>query len=108
MSNRANARAGCKALLDAYVAAYTDASQPTFLGEVLDHPPQRVTGRCAWVNKVVGETFGFGANVQQRVLQPSITVVTKITSTEEYTDEQDAIVDALVALVTTAAVQTTI
>lgn len=108
MGRRAEARAGCKALLDRYKTTYTDADAPTYLAHVHDYRPGRVTGRSAWVNKEVSEQIGFGANVQQRVLAPSITVINKIANPDQAADEQDAIVDALIDLTMTASVQTAI
>ena len=98
MSRRANARAGCMVLLDAYKAANTDSTADEYLAHVSDHRPGRITGRSAWVNKEMPETLSFGANIQTRVLQPSITIATKLASNEQATDEQDAIVDALIDL----------
>lgn len=96
MGRRADARSGCKAVLDAYKTANTTSTAAVYLAHVYDHPPSRVTGRSAWVNKEVSEQISFGANIQARVLQPSITVTTKLISNDQASDEQDAIVDELV------------
>lgn len=98
MGRRAEARAGLKVLLDAYKTANTDSTTDEYLAHVYDHRPPRVTGRSAWVNKDMPESLSFGANVQTRVLQPSITVATKLASNDQATDEQDAIVDTLIDL----------
>ena len=108
MSRRAQARAGCKVLLDRYKLAYTDANSATYLAHVYDHRPPRVTGRSAWVNKDLPETLGFSANLQTRILQPSITIATKLASNDQATDEQDAIVDGLIDLAKDATVSAAI
>lgn len=95
MGRRTDARAGCKAVLDAYKSTYTNPDAATYLAHVYDHRPPRVTGRSAWVNKDITEQISFGANIQSRVLQPSITVANKLASNEQAADEQDAILDAL-------------
>lgn len=104
MSRRAQARAGCKLLLDRYKTTHTDSSAAAYLAHVYDHRPPRITGRSAWVAKEMPESLGFGANLQTRVLQPSISVATKLASHEQATDEQDAIVDALIDLAKNATV----
>lgn len=101
MGRRADARAGCKAVLDAYKTANTDSSLPIYLAHVYDHPPPRVTGRSAWVNKEVPEQISFGANIQSRVFQPSITVVNKLASSDQAADEQDAIEDEIIRVAMT-------
>lgn len=91
-------------LLDNYKTTYTDSTLDAYLANVYDHMPPKVYGRSAWVAKEMPEAVAFGANVQTRVLQPSIVVATALGSNSQATDEQDAIVDAIIDLAKNATV----
>lgn len=89
---RADLRAGCKSVLDAYLAAH-----PTQLAHVYDHRPGSFRTPCAFVDNVIAEpTIRHDSGTRQRALQARVYVVNKIVSNDQTADEQDALVDGLV------------
>lgn len=89
---RANLRAGCKTVLDAYKAA-----NPTLLAHVYDHRPPKYLTPCAFVDNVILEpTIRHDAGTRARILQARVYVVNKLVSNDKAADEQDALVDGLV------------
>lgn len=88
---RAQLRAGCKSVLDTYMAA-----NPTLLGATYDYPPESFQTPCAYVEKQVRETLTHLASVRQRTLRVNVVIVNKLMSNDQATAEQDVLVDGLV------------
>jgi hypothetical protein len=89
-SFRASLRSGIKDILDTYQAA-----NPTLLAHVYDHPPSAPRTPCAYIEKPMAEKVEHTAQVRIRRPTATVVVLNKLSSNEQATDEQDALVDGL-------------
>lgn len=100
---RADLRAGCKAVLDAYQAA-----NQGLLAHVYDHRPVSFRTPCAFVDSVIAEpTIRHDSGTRQRTLHALVYVVNKFVTNDQTADEQDALVDGVVDAFTAAPRQVT-
>lgn len=95
---RAQLRAGCFTVLDAYKTAH-----PTLLAHVYDHTPSEPRTPCAFVANVIGESsITHDASTRQRTLVAQIWILNKPISNDQVADEQDVLTDGLVDAFTAA------
>lgn len=93
---RAQLRAGCKTILDTYKAA-----NPTQLAHVYDHNPGSYRTPCAFVATVIDEpSIDLTRATRTRTLLAHVYVINRLISDDQAADEQDALVDGLVAAFT--------
>jgi hypothetical protein len=94
-SFRAQLRAGCKTILDAYQAA-----NPTLLLHTYDAPPESFHTPLAYVEKGVTEALRHANQIRFRTLRVNIVIVNKLIDNEQAAEEQDALVDGLIDYLT--------
>ena len=91
MTSRAQARAGCKTVIDAVKAA-----NPTLLIHTYDSRPNGFYTPCAFVENVIGESITHDSGTRTRDLRCEVHVVNKYVTNDQAADEQDALVDLVV------------
>lgn len=99
-TNRAQLRAGCKAVLDTVFAA-----NPTLLAHVYDHRPNSLAGKtpCAFVENVISQpTIAHDSGTRRMELVAEVHIVNKYVTNDQTADEQDALVDIVVDAFTAA------
>jgi hypothetical protein len=83
---RAQVRAGCKTVLDS-----VQATNPTLLAHVYDHPPSAPRTPCAWVSKEMRETYQHTTGLRLERLEARIVVLNRLISNDQASDEQDVL-----------------
>lgn len=90
MGFRTDLRAGCKTVIDTYAVA-----NPTLLPHTYDHPPEAPRTPCAWVEKAMPEEYQHTSGIRFRRARVGIVVLNRMISSDQATDEQDALLDGL-------------